>query len=198
MTGTTTVEKIIAFAAAFPYPFLIPLLGAFFGGEETIIVISALSTTGFVSFPVVVVFSYVGTILSDTTWFLVGQRFMNWLSSKKRIQEGLVRVDTLFGHTAQHKPFLLLLITKFLYGIRIATIFYMSRRMSFPSFMAYNAAVTLIWVIPICLVGWLLGISAVKISTISGDIKYGLGLVTLIIIAFYGIRIWLNRKVTKA
>ena len=111
----------------FPYPFLLPLIGAFIGGEETIIIISALSAGGFLPFPVVIIFSFIGTMLSDWAWFLFGKYFIVFLEKRPRIERGIQTVSAFINRVGGRRYFMGLLITKFLYGTRIIMLFYLGR-----------------------------------------------------------------------
>ena len=64
-----------------PHPYFVPFLGAVIGGEETILVITALAAGGAFTFIEVLLLSYAGTLVSDLLWFLAGRRFSTSIDS---------------------------------------------------------------------------------------------------------------------
>ncbi|PIQ68420.1 MAG: hypothetical protein COV91_04100 [Candidatus Taylorbacteria bacterium CG11_big_fil_rev_8_21_14_0_20_46_11] len=182
----------------FPYPFLVPFFGAFFGGEETILLISALAGGGTISFPVLLGMAFLGTIASDSLWFLFGKTFSSWLSTKPSLHTRLDTVSQFVSRLTREKDFFALLITKFLYGTRIIMIFYFARnRMSFLRFTIYNALVTAIWASVVCVVGWMAGRGVIWISDAFGNVSLGFIIIIVIMGAIYGIRIWLNKRIIE-
>ena len=111
----------------FPHPYFVPFFGALLGGEETILVISALAAGGSLSFMEVLGLSYLGTIISDWIWFIFGVRFHLWLERRPRVHAKLETVAGFVRHFTRGQHFLALLITKFLHGTRIITIFYLAK-----------------------------------------------------------------------
>jgi len=189
---------LVAAIAQFPYLFLLPLIGSFFGGEETIILIAILSATDFIPFSTVLIFSYIGTLLSDSLWYWVGGRFSKWIDKREKIRKGFSQITGFATRIAKNNIFLILLTTKFLYGTRIVTIFYLARKpIPFLIFTLYNMVVTLLWATAICIVGWLTGRGITNLAKIFDNITYGIGIIALTAVALYALRIWLNRKIIE-
>ncbi len=184
--------------AVLPYSFLLPFLGAFFGGEETIILISMLSATGAIGFQEVLFFVFLGTMLSDACWFLIGRRFLVYLGKRPRMNERFTMIAAFINRLTGRSHMLAMLVTKFLYGTRIIMLFYLGReKLSFPRFLSYNAVVTAIWTLAICWIGWLAGRGVINIIDTFDSVSYGLGFAVLAGIAFYSIRIWLNHTIIE-
>lgn len=182
----------------FPHPYLVPFLGAVLGGEETILIMSALAAGGTLTFTEIFLLSYSGTIVSDWLWFLFGMRFASWLDRRPRIHAKLETVAGFVRSITRGRHFVALLITKFLYGTRIIMIFYLAKeRLSFTRFSAYNAAVTGLWALVICSIGWFAGKGVTWIERAFSSVSLALGILLLFVIVLYGARIWLNRIIVE-
>ena len=181
------------------YSYVVPFLGALIGGEETILVITTLSAQGIIPFWVVAVFSFLGTVVSDTLWFFVGKTPLYGklisLSSFKNGYSRLVRMmDTVFHGNF----FMALLVTKFLYGTRIVTIMYISKKdLSFLFFTIYNSLTTIIWLSVILTIGWFAGKGVSVLLKVTENIQIVAVVVIVFIAAFYILRIWINKVIVK-
>ena len=101
-------------------------------------------------------------------------------------------------HFTRGQHFLALLITKFLYGTRIITIFYLAKeRVSFWRFSWYNAIVTGIWAIVVCSIGWSAGKGVTWVEAVYNNLSIALALLALILAVLYGTRIWLNKIIIE-
>lgn len=191
--------SLLHFIESMQYPFLIPLGAALIGGEEMIILVTILSVaTGVPSFATVVIWSYIGTFFKDCCVFLFGKHGLAFIESFGSMRDRFDAIARFIDRVTGRNYFLALLITKFLYGARIITIFYVAReKMTLPTFFLYNTVVTGLWIMVTCGIGWLAGRGVVNITKFFGDITYGLGIVALAALAFYGIRIWLNRIIVE-
>lgn len=185
--------------ALFPHPYLLPLLGAIFGGEETIIVISALAASGgALSFWEMLIMAFIGTMVSDWAWFLFGGYASAWLEHRPRIHKRLDAVAEFVSHLTGRRHFLALLITKFLYGTRIIMLFYLAREhVPFWRFTYFNTIVTGIWATIICIIGWAAGRGIVWIAHVFGDISLALGLLVIGFLILHGVRVWLSKTIVE-
>lgn len=185
--------------ALFPHPYFLPFFGAIFGGEETIIVISALAaSTGSLSFYEVLLLAFAGTMTSDWLWFIFGEYASGWIAKRRKIHEKLNEVAAFVSRLTGRRHFLALLITKFLYGTRIIMIFYLAReRMTLARFTVYNAIVTGIWAVAVCATGWAAGRGVVWIARLFGDLSLALGLLLIVFLLLYGVRVWLNKRIVE-
>ena len=176
------------------HPYLIPFWGAVVGGEETILVISALAAGGLLSFPEVFALSYAGTIVSDGLWFICGTYSVNWLERRDSVRHKLEVISDFVRRITKGRYFIALLTAKFLYGTRIITIFYLAKeRLSFLRFNAYNSVVTALWAVVICAIGWFAGKGISWIVQAFSNISIALSAAIIFIIILYGVRIWLNK-----
>ncbi len=185
--------------ALFPHPYLLPFFGAIIGGEETILLIAALAADGgALTFLEVFIFSFIGTLASDTFWFLFGLRFASWIEARPRMHKRLEAVEGFVHRFTRGQYFLALMVTKFLYGTRIAMIFFLAnKRMTFRQFSAQNFVVTLIWSTVVCSIGWLAGKGISSVERAFGSLTIALSAIVFILVVVYVVRIWLNRKVVE-
>lgn len=120
--------------------------GAFFFGETVIISSALVVFAQGLSIPIAFTIAFVGTMLSDTVWFLLGtsvvRKRLERNGTWQKNQHFIARLNTVFGRF----PFLILLVIKFLYGTRILTIVYLSvRKLPLWQFIVFNALGTLVW-----------------------------------------------------
>lgn len=199
MDSALAVQSVIGWLQAHaPFTFLIPLLGAFFGGEETILVIAMLSATGALSIFEVVIFSFMGTMLSDICWFQFGKYAMARIERRPKMKERFALVADFIQRVARGQTFIALLITKFLYGTRIIMIFYLGKiSLSFRKFLLYNSIVTALWSVSICALGYLAGRGIMELLSVYHNLAYSVSIVIGVLIVIYFIRIWLNRTLVE-
>ena len=184
------------------YPFLVSFVGAFFGGEESILSLAYLSGQNIL--PVLVVFAgcFVGTMASDSFWFyLARHRIIDRSLERKHFAKGYQKVASVLNKSFYGNPFPILLIVKFLYGFRIMTIFYLSReKMNFKKFSYYNAGTAFIWLTVNVTVGWLAGRGFSRAMNILEDARKGLLILVLLIITVSFFRFlldkWFNKNLT--
>ncbi len=120
--------------------------GAFFFGETVIISSALIVFSQDLSVSIAFGIAFLGTILSDTVWFLLGtsvvRKRLERNGTWRKNQHFIERLNTVFGRF----PFLILLVIKFLYGTRILTIVYLSvRKLPLWQFIVFNSVGTLLW-----------------------------------------------------
>jgi membrane protein DedA with SNARE-associated domain len=182
-----------------PFPFLIPLAGALAGGEETIITICILSiTTGIVSFPTVVVWSFIGVTIKDSAVFLFGRRFITFIETKGHMRAKLHTIGIFANQVTHGNYFLALFISKFIYGMRIITILYLGKeRVTFPRFSSYNVPVTVLWTAVTCTIGWVAGRGFASATHVLGDVTYIVSVLAFVAVGLYVLRLWLNKEIIE-
>jgi len=177
--------------------FLAPIIG---GGELGIMVVAFVAAQGYFPIWVVVLFSFLGMITTDSIWFMIMRLKLirRAQDNSERFQRISQKVNTLSGG----RDMLILLISKILVGTRILIITYISsRRISFGKFTLYNTPPTFIWAILLCFFGWLAGKGYYNLMEIYGDVKIAITFVVVfgiaIYLAGYYIRRWLMRRRKK-
>ena len=161
------------------YTPIISFVGAILGGEETLILLSILAAQGFLNVWYLLIFFYLGILVSDSIWYFLGKlNLLHWLINKKIISKAFLYWDNLLNRATKKSDFQALFFTKFLYGTRIPTLMYLSKeRLTFKSFFVYNIITNLIWV-PIIL---LIGLSAGKGISLAANIQNNLTLYLFLI-----------------
>ncbi len=169
--------------------------GAFFFGE-TVIVSSALVVfTQGLSVPVAVLLAFLGTILSDTVWFLLSDRIVRRRLEKngtwEKHQNFIERINTIFGRY----PFLVLLVVKFLYGTRILTIVYLSiRKLPLWQFILFNAIGTLLWLGALFGLSYTAVVAAVSIDNQLNTLQLVIGGAVIVLLVIKLINLWITKR----
>ncbi len=191
------VEGLLMFFVA--YPFSVSFAGAFFGGEETILALAFLSGQDMVPVWSVFLACLLGTFSSDSMWFFFGRsRLMTRALAWRWVARAYKEVDRLYVSLTRYGTFLALLIGKFIYGTRIATIAYLSReRMTFKRFSAFNAAIIAVWSGIVISVGWLAGRGFSKAINVFQDVEKGVFLLFLFLLAMYLLKRGIDRFLRK-
>ncbi len=189
-------QTIITLLTEYQWPAI--FIGAFLFGETVIIAAAFLAAGGLWTLTDVFWLSLAGTITSDSTWFLFGQKilplFNRGKQQKERQQRILASVETATGG----KPLALMLCAKFVYGTRILTIVYLSRlKLPYSSFAAFDTASSTIWLAVVCAIGWLTGKSMVNLAPYLNQFKYAALFLILIIVIFKIGTVWLSKKITN-
>jgi membrane protein DedA with SNARE-associated domain len=151
----TLVENLFVIFGT--YSSLISFFGAFIAGAETIFVLAMLATQGVMPLWIVFVFCSLGIFTADLMWFSIGKiKKLSHLKKIPYVHEVYKKSIKIINKTPN--LFILLSLTKFVYGIGIPIIMYLGRRkMKYKQFIKYNALIILMWTTGIVLIGWLAG-----------------------------------------
>ena len=139
------------------YPLVIYFVAAVLGGEELLIPLAILTGHGFGDFFGLYAMGFLGTLLSDCLWFLLGR---HGLQQRKIFQRhhGRYEVVSKTIRKLAKTDVGLLMVTKFIYGTRIFTILYLSvEGTSFPRFVKIMIPIILVWLLCVVGMGWLIG-----------------------------------------
>lgn len=133
-------------------------VGTFFLGESVVLAASALAAQGVWSVIAVAGWAFAGTVISDTVWLRSAAMGLGrWRSDPDGSGKLAKTTDRLDRLTGQH-PHRALVIVKFLYGTRIASLVYMAvRNVPTRRFVAFDAIGTAIWLAVIIPIGWAIG-----------------------------------------
>lgn len=180
------------------YDASIIFLGSVFFGESVIIAASYVAAQGVWGIPLVFIYAFLGTILSDSLWFWIGKKLSKWLHTKPSFQKKYQRYTPFIEKIGGKKPFLVLLFIKFLYGTRIITIVYLSiRRIPFSKFLLFNSIGTAIWLCVIIAIGWGVEKGLAYLLPVFSKIEYTILVIVLLIIAFRLFSVWTNKMLIK-
>ncbi len=189
----TWLRELIVNYPSFQY--VTVFLGAALGGEIALFTLAFLAAQKIISIEALVVLSLVGTMCSDSMWFMLGRtnsaqkfiahRYTN--STIKVIAEAINRVS-------RGSHLLALIFAKFLVGTRIVMLLFLSHlKFSFKEFFRYNVVATLIWLTVVIPTGYLSGLGFTYIATVFHNIYAGLGFVLLILIVIAILQLWLKK-----
>lgn len=175
---------------------LIIFLGSFFFGETVIISAAYATAQGVWSLPMVYIVAFIGTITADIIWFLGGQRLAHLTKRWARYQTQYEKLIVAIQKITHGRPFLIMLVIKFLYGTRILTILFLSTsHVRLRTFILFDCIGTLIWLAVMISIGWLAGKSIINIVPFLNTIEFAVTLVIIILVAIrFGTK-WLEKKI---
>lgn len=176
------------------------LAGTFFFGDSVVLTASGLAAHGQWPVTSVVLWSFLGTLISDTMWFKLADRTMHKIRGNEERAASFYRLtNRLDGMVGEH-PHRGLLFVKFLWGTRTLSIVYMaSRKVPTRTFVVFDAIGTLAWLAVLVPIGWL---ASQGIANLNGDltrIEYGLPILLVLAVMLKKGRAWvLNRRLVAS
>lgn len=192
-----TTEAILPLIAK--HGILISFLGGFITGETVIMSLAFISATGVLPIWHVLIFSTIGLFLSDFIPFTIGRHrwFVKFLWEKKAEHRGK-NIEKILHKYTRNNLFLILLITKFIYGASIPALLYLgSKKISYQKFSWTNLFVEIIFVPVIVLVGWTAGRGFSLATNIFVDMRIAMLLLIIFVVLFIFARKWINQKLIK-
>lgn len=135
--------------------YVLLLLGSFIEGESVVLTAGFLSYTKFLSFPVVVMISFFGSLISDQLLFHIGRVYTPSIFNKtEKWKKRSERAFNLLNR--YHTGFILGF--RFIYGIRIISpLLIGASGVSVKRFSVLNFIAAFIWAIVSSSIGWILG-----------------------------------------
>mgnify|MGYP001615169866 CR=1 FL=1 len=135
------------------YPVLTVFVSSFFS-EELIVFLAILSGKGMINFWIVFFTSIFGLLCFDFLCFLIGRsRFGDyvWKRFLSKYHKDVAGVN-------KKRTFFYFLITKFIYGTRLISLFYYGiRKLSYRRFFVYDFVSLVFWACILLPAGWLAG-----------------------------------------
>ncbi len=187
-------EIITEFLIQYNVPAL--FAGAVLFGETVILTASFLAAQGWWSLSTVFWVTLFGTVLSDCIWFVFGNGIMKREAFRKhevKYQKLITKLDKKIGN----RPYLSLLLIKFLYGTRILTIIYLSfRKIKFWQFVVFDFLGTSFWLFVIMLLGYFAGKGYDRVIDIFHHIGYGLTALLVFFILYRIVNVWISKKIS--
>ena len=121
----------------------------------------------------------------------IKERFFPKKSEETQLNSSLKKI---FGQ----KPFLWLLVIKFLYGTRILTILYLSsQKMRFGLFALFNSLGTILWLAVIMSLGVLGGKGLVNLYPQFQKIQYLIIIILVLVVLFKILTSWISKRLKK-
>jgi membrane protein DedA with SNARE-associated domain len=148
------------------YGYLVILLTTFFGGEEFLMLAGFLAHRGYLTFPLIVLSGFTGSLAADQLYFFLGrikgrallEKHPSWMTRAKRIRNLL----------HQHQN-LVILLFRFVYGIRAVTPVLIGLSNIRPlKFFGLNALGAIMWAAALTALGYFFGQAA---ELLLGDVK---------------------------
>jgi len=176
---------------------LICFFGALIGGEETVLLLSVLAARDFYPIWIVFVFCFLGILVADSVWFFIGRlEVVTKFKEHKHLKGHSDKIRDFIDIKFKGNHFLLLLSTKFLYGLRIMTLMFLGRRIKFKEFFVYNTIIAAIWTIVIVGFGWFAGRGVGWLWDTYRSLQLLIIVGIIIIVALYILKI-IGKKVAK-
>ncbi|GEM_PF-6153151 len=95
-------------------------------------------------------------------------------------------MEPIINSISRKKMFLILLASKFIYGSRLITIFYISKKeKSLKKLILYNTLAIIVWILIIAPLIWVIGKSVFVSFDVLRDFRKTIGLAVLFAIAIY-------------
>jgi membrane protein DedA with SNARE-associated domain len=167
------------------FGYIVILLSTFFAGEAILVLAGFLAHRGYLTFSLVVLVAFTGSLISDQLYFFLGRKkglayldtHPSWKTKSDRIRK-LIQ---------QHQNFVILLF-RFVYGLRSITPFLIGVSDVSPfKYLVLNAVGAITWAIALTSLGYVFGHAA---ELLLDDIKkYEFIIMGLIILA--GLVVWM-------
>lgn len=175
--------------------YLIPLtiLGTMILGNAFILAISALVARGSFDFWRILFLVFIGVSLSDVVWFYIARtKFIEKIHMKlkggSKVYAKLKETISRLHKGTVKSNFLILFLSKYIYGIETLVVFYFSRKgMKFWKFLLYDLPNTFIWVLTLVTAGWLAGRGYTRLLEAYDNFRLVLTLIIGIIIILYSV-----------
>ena len=137
------------------YGYIAVLLGTFLEGETILILAAFAAHRGFLNIEWVIACAFIGTLLGDTLYYLLGRTRGNRLLDKR--PDWKVKVEKVFKLLRSNEV-LAILSFRFMYGIRSVSSFVIGMsRIPLPKFILLNSIGAAIWAITIGSLGYFFG-----------------------------------------
>lgn len=197
---TSAVEWISVLIINYPLlQYVIVFLGAAFGGEVALFALGFLAAQGILHVFPLFLFSFLGTLSSDTLWFLLGKTtFMKRMISHRYAHTTISIIAKAIDHVSRGSRFIALILAKFLAGTRILMIMYVSKNnLELKKFIQYDAIAIILWLVVVIPIGFIAGLGFTYLSDVLKSIYAGVGFLLLFILLIFVIQVWLKKFFLK-
>ena len=167
------------------FGYIVILLSTFFGGEAILVLAGFLAHRGYLTFSLVVLVAFTGSLVSDQLYFFLGRK--KGLAYLDKHPSWKTKADRIRKLMQQHQN-LVILLFRFVYGIRSVTPFLIGvSGVSSFKFLVLNAVGAITWAIALTSLGYVFGHAA---ELLLDDIKkYEFIIMGLIILV--GLVVWM-------
>jgi membrane protein DedA with SNARE-associated domain len=148
------------------FGYIIILLSSFFAGEAILVLAGFLAHRGYLTFSLVVLVAFIGSLVSDQLYFFLGRK--NGLAYLDKHPSWKTKSDHIRKLIKQHQN-LVILLFRFVFGIRSITPFLIGvSGVSLFNFSVLNAVGAITWAVALTSLGYFFGHAA---ELILDDIK---------------------------
>lgn len=174
--------------------FVVTIIATALWGDASMIALSILAIQFKIGVWTVLVGGYIGAMLGDIAWFILGKKILPKLGRHRRFREYYARIIHHINNVTHSNAFVTLCLAKFLYGTRVITVFYLAeRKMKLLQFIKYNAVALILWVAAMGTIGYLVAKGFTFLVYTVKNVQLAL---TLLIIFFVLFSI-LQKKINK-
>ena len=180
-------------------PYLISLFAGLLFGETVILAISILAAGGLFPIWIVLVFSYLGELISDFFYFWIGRSaIIHRLNKIEKFSKEFHKTNNVIDKMSHKNIFVTLFYSKFVYGVRtLTTIFLGYKKIKWKNFIIAEIIVMFFAVSLVVIVGVLIG-NGYKIALgIFKSFKIALTLVFVSLFIFYLVQKNLVKYISK-
>ncbi|MFA6256740.1 MAG: hypothetical protein WCT29_00305 [Candidatus Paceibacterota bacterium] len=191
------VQSFIANYSAWKY--VIIFLGAAFGGEPAVLVLSFLAAQGIFPLAPYIAVSFLGVFSSDCLYFFLGRTAIAKKAIEHRYATKTISVIIeVINRLSRGRHTIAFIMAKFVIGTRAVLIMYVSKTgLSLGKFMRHNLPAIVIWLVIVSATGYLSGLGFAHISKTIENVYAGIGFVLLILIILMAIQRWFNKTIEK-
>lgn len=178
--------------------FVITIIAISLWGDASMIALSILAIQLNIGFWIVLVGGYIGAMIGDIAWFVLGKRILPKLGRHKRFKKYYARIIHHINRVAHRNAFVTLCLAKFLYGTRVITVFYLAeRKMKLAKFIKYNSVALMLWVLFMGTIGYLVAKGFTFLVNIVKNAQLALTLLIIFFILFSIIQKKVNQMLEK-
>lgn len=181
-----------------PYSSLLSFIAGFIT-EDALLFIALLSGSGLISLYNVMIFGFIGILVHDYIAYLIARsKTAGYLKKKLRLFEKPNRFNKFIRGLGKNGYLAPLIISKFVYGTRVALILFVSHsEKSHSNFILNNALASGFWCIIMLPLGWLAGKGFLKLLHIVKGIEKILAVLLAFAIVVYFIQLIIRKAINK-
>jgi membrane protein DedA with SNARE-associated domain len=140
------------------FGYIVILLSTFFAGEAILVLAGFLAHRGYLSFPLIVLVAFTGSLVSDQLYFFLGRK--KGLAYLDKHPSWKIKSDRIRKLIQQHQN-LVILLFRFVYGIRTVTPFLIGvSGVSSFKYLILNSVGAITWAITLTSLGYVFGHAA--------------------------------------
>lgn len=166
------------------YGYFIIFFGTLLGGEVVILIASFLAFLGFFNIYLVLLISTIGIIISDSFWYWLGWNSKDFINRSNFLFRLVRYPNYLLENHFNHRIGKLLILSKFIYGTRTATLVASGyQRLPYRRFIYYNLISIFLWISIVVTLGYLMGFSWHYLERYNNYLQYFAfsGLIVLVV-----------------